>query len=291
MNISKNQLAALGAILSGAASVSAFGVLPAAAPSATFAAARAPSASVLAMADYDDSYPSDSSEDTHFVVEEVVAVPEDADVAIDVENKPATASESVVSSIMDFLPSSLASSGEITAEDRAAINEAVLKLEALNPTEDPVYGNLINGVWTLRYAGGYTESKIPSPTRDLALFLYSGGYSPGLFALTLAQKLPSQLVELGDLEISISRSQPRIEAKIDVTLFGGSEETIEVKARLDVDSGLRFTETYESASVLGQTVDIPEALRYSRDLYVSYVDEDILVVRDGAGIPEILVRK
>jgi len=26
-------------------------------------------------------------------------------------------------------------------------------------------------------------------------------------------------------------------------------------------------------------------------LYVSYVDEDILVVRDGAGIPEILVRK
>lgn len=294
MNISKNQLAALGAILSGAASVSAFGVLPAAAPRATLAAAaRAPSPSVsaLAMADYDDSYPSDSSEDTHFVVEEAAAAPEDADVAIDVENKPATASESVVSSIMDFLPSSLASSGEITAEDRAAINEAVLKLEALNPTEDPVYGNLINGVWTLRYAGGYTESKIPSPTRDLALFLYSGGYSPGLFALTLAQKLPAQLVELGDLEISISRSQPRIEAKIDVTLFGGSEETIEVKARLDVDSGLRFTETYESASVLGQTVDIPDALQYSRDLYVSYVDEDILVVRDGAGIPEILVRK
>jgi len=237
------------------------------------------------MADYDDSYPSDSSEDTHFTVE---AVEEDT---IDVENKPSTASESVVSSIMDYLPSSLASSGEITAEDRASINEAVLKLEALNPTEDPVYSPLINGVWNLRYAGGYSESKIPSPTRDLALFLYSGGYSPGLFALSLAQKLPSQLVELGDLEISISRQQPRIEAKIDVTLFGGSEDTIEVKARLEEDSGLRFTEVYESASVLGQTVDLPEALQYSRDLYVSYVDEDILVVRDGAGVPEILIRK
>ena len=54
---------------------------------------------------------------------------------------------------------------------------------------------------------------------------------------------------------------------------------------------MRFTETYESASVLGQMVDLPEALQYSRDLYVSYVDEDILVVRDGAGIPEILIRK
>ena len=125
----------------------------------------------------------------------------EGDATIDVENKPSTASESVVSSIMDYLPSSLASSGEISASDRASINEAILKLEALNPTPDPVYSPMINGVWTLRYAGGYSEPKIPSPTRDLALFLYSGGYSPGLFALGLAQKLPSQLVELGDLEI------------------------------------------------------------------------------------------
>ena len=238
----------------------------------------------LFMADYDDSYPSDSSEDAHFEVKET------EDDTIDVENKPSTATETVVSSIMDYLPSSLATSGSITAQDRASINEAVLKLEALNPTEDPVYSPLINGVWTLRYAGGYSEPKIPSPTRDLALFLYAGGYSPGLFALSLAQKLPSQLVEVGDLSISISRGQPRIEAKVDVTLLGGTDESVVVTARLMEDSGLRFTETYESASVLGQTVDIPEALQYSRDLYVSYVDEDILVVRDGSGVPEILVR-
>ena len=91
--------------------------------------------------------------------------------------------------------------------------------------------------------------------------------------------------------IAISRSQPRIEAKIDVKLFGGTEDTIEVKARLEQHSGLRFTETYESASVLGQAIDLPDVLQYSRDLYVTYVDEDILVVRDAAGVPEILVRK
>mmetsp|Transcript_39124 Transcript_39124/g.94178 ORF Transcript_39124/g.94178 Transcript_39124/m.94178 type:complete len:283 (+) Transcript_39124:208-1056(+) len=282
MKITNNQLAALGAVLSGASAASAFNLQPAAwTPSVR--TTRAPS-SALCMSDYDDSYPSDSSEEDHYTVEAEEA-------AIDVDNKPSTASESVVTSIMDYLPSSLASSGEISAEDRASINEAILKLEALNPTEDPVYSPLINGVWTLRYAGGYSEPKIPSPTREIALFLYSGGYSPGLFALGLAQKLPAQFVELGDLEISISRSQPRIEAKIDVKLFGGSEDAIEVKARLEEDSGLRFTEIYESASVLGQTVELPGALQYSRDLYVSYVDEDILVVRDGAGVPEILVRK
>lgn len=279
--ISSTQLIALGTLLSGAAAVSAFSVQPVACVP-RLACDRA-SMSTRFMSDFDDSFPSDSSEDPHFTVED--------DAAIDVENKPPTASEFVVSSIMDYLPSSLGSSGEVSAEDRASINEAILKLEALNPTKDPVYSPLINGVWTLRYAGGYSEPKIPSPTRDLALFMYSGGYSPGLFALGLAQKLPAALVELGELEISISRSQPRIEAIIEAKLFGGSEETIEVKARLQEDSGLRFTETYESASVLGQTIDLPEAMQYSRELYMSYVDEDILVVRDGAGVPEILVRK
>lgn len=280
MNMPKNQLAALSALLCGATAVSAFNLQPA---TCTPRLSRAPS-SARFMADFDDSFPSDSSEDPHFTVQA-------DDATIDVENKPSTASESVVSSIMDYLPSSLASSGEVAADDRAAINEAILKLEALNPTEDPVYSPLINGVWNLRYAGGYSEPKIPSPTRDLALFLYSGGYSPGLFALGLAQKLPAALVELGDLEISISRSQPRIEARIAAKLFGGAEDIIEVKARLEEASGLRFNEVYESASVLGQTLDLPEALQYSRELYVSYVDEDILVVRDGAGVPEILVRK
>lgn len=270
------------ALLSGAA-VSGFTIQPATV-AVTASASRNNLAKPLFMADYDDSYPSDSSEDAHFEVKE------EKEDTIDVENKPATETETVVSSIMDYLPSSLASSGSITAQDRASINEAILRLEALNPTEDPVYSPLINGVWTLRYAGGYSEPKIPSPTRDLALFLYAGGYSPGLFALSLAQKLPSQLVDVGDLTISISRGQPRIEAKVDVTLLGGSEESVVVTARLEEDSGLRFTETYESAAVLGQTVDIPEALQYSRDLYVSYVDEDILVVRDGSGVPEILVR-
>jgi len=198
MIFTKNQLLAVGALT--AASVSAFNVQP-------HMNTRAPiistsSTTTLFMADYDDSYPSDSSEDTHFTVEKT----EDdnassSDGTIDVENKPSTPSETVVTSIMDYLPSTLSNSGEITAEDRASINESVLKLEALNPTEDPVYSPLLNGVWNLRYAGGYSESKIPSPTRDLALFLYSGGYSPGLFALSLAQKLPAALVELGDLEI------------------------------------------------------------------------------------------
>lgn len=127
--------------------------------------------------------------------------------------------------------------------------------------------------------------------RQLALFLYSGGYSPGLFALSLAQKLPSNLVSVGDLEISISREQPRIEAKVDVEFFGRSSENVVVKSRFDVQSGVRFSEVYESATVLGRTIPLPSQVQYARDLYVTYVDEDLLVVRDASGVPEVLVRK
>jgi hypothetical protein len=51
-----------------------------------------------------------------------------------------------------------------------------------------------------------------------------------------------------------------------------------------------MTETYESAYVLGQKIDLPDVLKYSRELYVTYLDEDVLVVRDASGTPEILVR-
>ena len=114
-----------------------------------------------------------------------------------------------------------------------------------------------------------------------------------MFAYTLAQSLPKQLVETDSLEIQISRENPRVEASIGVKLLGGAVDgSVTVKARLDAESGMRLRETYESASVLGQAArEIPAFLQYARDLYVTYVDEDLLIVRDGSGVPEVLVRK
>ena len=145
------------------------------------------------MSDEDDyDYPSDSSSEEHYETE----------AAVDVETTGPNEVEAQVDSVFDLLPTDLAGADSMDATKRADINEALLKLERMNPTDDPAFSPLLNGVWTLRYAGGYSnEWALPSPTRQLALFLYSGGYSPGLFALSLAQKLPKALVELGELEI------------------------------------------------------------------------------------------
>jgi hypothetical protein len=58
-----------------------------------------------------------------------------------------------------------------------------------------------------------------------------------------------------------------------------------------VESDIRLRETYESATVLDQAIDIPKQLQYFRDLYIVYLDNDLLIVRDGSGVPEVLVRK
>lgn len=227
------------------------------------------------------SEPSDTSSDDFDEDEDVVTV----------ESEPYEPSteEVLVSNVMDLMPTTL---GDVSPESRSAINEAIYKLEATNPTSDPTLSPLLNGVWQLKYAGGY-EPGFPSPTRQLALFVYSGGYSPGIFALGLAQKLPRQLIDVGDLEISISRDQPRVEARVSIKAggMGDSESAVSVKARLEVESDIRLKETYESAEVMDQTVNLPTLLQYSRDIYVTYLDEDLLIVRDGSGVPEILLRK
>jgi len=227
------------------------------------------------------SEPSDTSSDDYYEYQDVIPVESE-------EYEP-TQEEALVSNVMDLMPVTL---GEVSSETRTAINEALYKLEALNPTKGPAVSPLLNGVWSLRYVGGYAPDwALPSPTRDIALFLYSGGYSPGVFALSLAQKLPSSVVDVGDLEITISRTQPRVEASLDVKTFGGASSTVRVVARLEAESDVRLRETYEAASVLDQNIDLPQMLQYSRDMYVTYVDEDLLIVRDASGVPEVLTRK
>lgn len=226
----------------------------------------------------------------------------------------ASSSETMVSNILDLIPSGT-NNNNMSDETRAAINEVLYKLEALQTSSSSSDGtatsSLLNGVWELKYYGGYIMSTSGnsdnmltnllstaiqySPTRLLSLLLYTGGgYSPGIFLYQLASQLSNpQLVSLGDVEVSISRIQPRIEATIPIQLFGGSSSsTIQLIASLDVVSNLRLRETYDSINFFKTTnLQLPDVLKYKRDIYVTYVDNDLLIVRDSNGIPEVLVRQ
>jgi hypothetical protein len=155
--------------------------------SANMIGSNSPSTAIF-MSDMSDEFPSDSS------TEDIVDV--------EAESVMPTESEGILNSILDDLPYDGKPVTAVSKETRAKINEAVLKLEGMNPTENPASSKLLNGIWTLRYAGGYEDEwALPSPTRQIALFLYSGGYSPGIFALSSASSLPASLIEVGELSI------------------------------------------------------------------------------------------
>ena len=163
--------------------------------------------------------------------------------------------------------------------DKAVVGEILLALEAQNPTRSPATSPLLNGRWK---------------------FLYASGASPGLKALQVllrsaksAPKSPSgaDLVDVQDTFLTIGAEQPRAVAETTVRLLS-FENTIKLASRLDAESAVRLVETYDAAESEYLSLRLPfqTPVQYKRSVLVSYLDEEMLVVRDALGRPDVLMR-
>lgn len=173
--------------------------------------------------------------------------------------------------------------------DRVAVAELLPLVEKDNPTPSPASSSKLEGKWLFRYCGSPAPGPIVSPTREIALLMYAGGYSPGLFANDIASKLPSSLVDVADVTIEIGDTQPRALVTAEVSVLG-RQQTVKISEELNVESETRISERYVEVDALGQSYTLPPPLRYSRSLFVTYIDDELLVVRDESGCPEILTR-
>ena len=171
------------------------------------------------------------------------------------------------------------------APDKAVVGEILLALEATNPTKSPATSPLLNGKWK---------------------FLYASSPSPGLKALRLllrgsaaAPKSPSgaDLVDVADTFLTIGAEQPRAVSEVAVRLFS-FEASVKLACKLEAESAVRLVETYDSASTSGS--DLPFELptlplgaspaSFKRSVLISYLDEEMMVVRDAMGRTDVLVR-
>ena len=163
--------------------------------------------------------------------------------------------------------------------DKAVVGEILLALEAQNPTASPATSPLLNGKWK---------------------FLYATGASPGLKALMVvlksakrAPKSPSgaDIVDVADTYLTISADQPRALAETKVRLLS-FENTIKLASKLEAESAVRLVETYDAAESEYMSLRLPfqSPVQYKRSVLISYLDEEMLVVRDAMGRPDILMR-
>ncbi len=158
---------------------------------------------------------------------------------------------------------------------KSEINENICLLEKSNPTNNPAYSPLINGVW------------------ELAV---SGFGSPGLIGYQILKSIP--LITTSDLTITISSMAPRVVASGSIKI-GSIPLDYSVSTDLVAISGTRMSEKYVGGKI-ANSLDIPFASLPSssltdplviREILITYIDEDLLIVRDSLGSPEVLTRK
>lgn len=173
---------------------------------------------------------------------------------------------------------------------RGRLDEVIFQLERYSPTQDPVYSELVDGEWVVKYSGSYAPGALSSPTRELALFLYAGGYSLGSALSSFASGFWGQ-----SLGIKVPQKKVVIDGGRDVEAMAelevnGMKSTLKYSAELLPLSGSRMSEEIMSVDFgepLGKQ-DAPFELR--RTILVSYLDEDLMIVRDESGVPEVLAR-
>jgi len=165
------------------------------------------------------------------------------------------------------------------AADKVVLSEILLALEAQNPTPSPATSSLLNGKWK---------------------FLYARGASPGLKALMLAlkgaksaPKSPSgaNLVDVADTFLTIKAEQPRATAEVKLRILS-FENTVKLSSKLEAESAKRLVETYESAASDYMNLKLPflSPVEYKRSVLISYLDKEMMVVRDADGRPDVLMR-
>jgi len=188
---------------------------------------------------------------------------------------------------------SIVAGGEVDQDStqQQELAELVLGLSAINPTPSPARSKLINGVWEVVYSQMPGGGLLDSPTRPIALSLYATGFSPAVLASGLA-KLPFDAASIGPVRVTIRSAdagQPRITTETKVSVFG-AEQPLQLRANLLTRSDVCMREEFVEATLLGQRSLLPGPLAYSRSLYITYLDEELLVMRDDGGLANVLKR-
>ncbi|CAI0402819.1 unnamed protein product [Linum tenue] len=155
-------------------------------------------------------------------------------------------------------------------------------------------------------------------------FEWFGAGSPGLFAARLLfQRFPSNLANLSNMDVVIKEGKARVTANM--KLLYSIESTVTLSSQLTVEGPLRMKEEYvegifetpkvieetvpeQLKGVLGQAIStvqqlpvpirdviagglrVPLSGTFQRLFLISYLDEEILIMRDAAGVPEVLTR-
>ncbi|KAJ6756399.1 PLASTID-LIPID-ASSOCIATED PROTEIN 13 CHLOROPLASTIC-RELATED [Salix purpurea] len=193
--------------------------------------------------------------------------------------------------------------GKTTDMQRIDVNERITGLERLNPTPRPTTSPFLEGRWN---------------------FEWFGAGSPGLSAARfIFERFPSNLANLSKMDVVIKDGNAKVTAHM--KLLNSIESKFILSSKLTVEGPLRMKEEYvegilETPTVIEETMpeqlkgaigqalstaqQIPVSIRdafssglkiplsstFQRLFMISYLDDEILILRDSTGVPEVVTR-
>lgn len=193
--------------------------------------------------------------------------------------------------------------GKVTDLQRIDVMERITVLERLNPTPRPTTSPYLEGRWDFEWFGSGTPASSA--------------------ARLLLERFPTSLASLSKMEVLLKDTYAKITAYL--TLLNSVESKLILSSKLSVQGPLRFKEEYFEGFLEPPTVieeAVPEQLRsavgqavsavqqlpvplwdamssgitvplsgiFERKFVISYLDEEILIIRDAFGVPEVLTR-
>lgn len=193
--------------------------------------------------------------------------------------------------------------GKLTDMQRIDVNERIISLERLNPTPRPTTSPFLDGGWN---------------------FEWFGSGSPGfLTASFIFERFPTSLANLSKLDVAIKDGNAKVTANLKV--LNSVESKFVLSAKLTIEGPLRMKEefvegfiespyivedrvpdqlkgplnqaiaTFQQAplpvrDIVANGLRFPLGGTFQRMFMISYLDEEILIIRDTSGAPEVLTR-
>ncbi|CAA0842801.1 Probable plastid-lipid-associated protein 13-chloroplastic [Striga hermonthica] len=193
--------------------------------------------------------------------------------------------------------------GKTTEMQRIDVNERIVGLERLSPTPRPTTSPYLEGRWNFEWFGSGSLGFIA------ARFLF--------------ERFPPELANLLKVDVVIKDGYTKVAASL--KLLNSIESKFIVSSKLSVEGPLRMKEEYIEGLLESPKVDeesVPQQLKgalsqaattvqqlpvpikdilvggmkvplggtLERLFMISYLDDEILIIRNTAGIPEVLTR-
>ncbi|KAK2651319.1 hypothetical protein Ddye_018808 [Dipteronia dyeriana] len=211
--------------------------------------------------------------------------------------------------------------GKTSDMQRIDVNERITGLERLNPTPRPTTSPFLEGRWNFEWVGSgspglsaarFIFERFPSTLANLSkMEVMIKDQKANITAnLKLLNSIESKFIVSTKLSIEgplrmkeeyiegIIESPTVIEETLPDQLKGALSQAVTTVQQLPVpirdavSSGLRvpLNESLIYGCILSSLLLLPPGGSFQRLFMISYLDAEILVIRDTAGIPEVLTR-